>query len=268
MKSNAVSAVFRGDSSVGDFAEPSLVSCSSAELRLPRFSLKKRPMMTCGGGGKSISLVSAVNSAFFSGLFADVTQDQALSSFPSNPSPPLKKQRLTNSKSMTRCGKSFKSLIYPDELLASPSAAVDFFQVEESFSSTDSLYYQLSCVSDSSSDGFCATRAANLVFPDLPSTVSAYSTTGKTLTRKISDLQTFDSEIFHNDKNNSSYYGWFVEMDDQPDRSSFEPMRAKPTTKLAFLADKNDNTTHHQLDPEVEWAKAADTVDDVLGDLF
>ena len=72
------------------------------------------------------------------------------------------------------------------------------------------------------------------------------------------------AEINHKDS-----YGWFVEMEDEPQE---EPSivdaygHSSSATSLAFLAPTAPLADNH--DAEVEWAKAADTVDDVLGDFF
>ena len=58
-------------------------------------------------------------------------------------------------------------------------------------------------------------------------------------------------------------------MDNEDHRSNrfyAAPTAASSSTTLAFSAATAPNAVSH--DAEVEWAKAADTVDDVLGDFF
>ena len=268
---------------------PSLVSLSSSgdKNRLPRFNLKKRPM-SAERGQDDVKLAT-VNSAFLTGLFADVAKvqvqspvalsvstDEDASGAQSDPTTPRKKMRLSKTKSMTRCAKSFKLLseaepISLQSVLASPNAAADFFGVDcerietsgETISRDDSLHYQLGCVSDASNDSTQPlVDAGKLAFPHLPSTVG---TSSCKLTRKVSDLQLFDSE---NPQHKDSY-GWFVETDNeghhQSNRFYTTPTPAS-SISLAFSAATAPNAASY--DAEVEWAKAADTVDDVLGDFF
>ena len=103
---------------------------------------------------------------------------------------------------------------------------------------------------------------AKLAFPHLPATVSA--TSCSTLTRSASDLQSSVTE-----KHEKDSYGWFVEMEDESETAS-GVTSAYPVSDffgdLAFVAPTASKQTAHV--DEVEWAKAADTVDDVLGDFF
>lgn len=232
--------------------------------------------------------LSCVNSAFLSGLFADVAKVQVTNvpreiaedpRLESDCSSPRKKTRLSKTKSMTRCGMSYKILCEAndllktdDALLRSPSgAATDFFGVVHNVSATDvmprvdSLDYQLSCVSDSQSD---SSQAGKLVFPHLPSTISSSSCK---LTRKVSDLQMSDPETTSKES-----YGWFVEMEDESTAAAdataggssdyYSTAATTSSTSLAFMAATAPKAANY--DAEVEWAKAADTVDDVLGDFF
>jgi hypothetical protein len=67
-------------------------------------------------------------------------------------------------------------------------------------------------------------------------------------------------------------YGWFVTMDDDDYHTpSIAPAQKADSSSslnaLAFSAATAPKGSN-QHDAEVEWAKAADTVDDVLGDFF
>lgn len=222
--------------------------------------------------------LSSVNSAFLDGLFADVAQTQgdSFSSVSHSPcqdecdprgdsSKSYKKTRLSKSKSLSRCGKSF--------LWLEPSTVSSEF--DSFFSSmvtpgatmrNDSLEFQLSCVSDSScssvdSSTMGTTATAKLAFPKLSSASTCANSSSAILCRKVSDLQvhvTYDSSP-------KESYGWFVEMDEDVQINSVEPYKTA-TGALAFSAPIAPNAA--TFDAEVEWAKAADTVDDVLGDFF
>ena len=139
----------------------------------------------------------------------------------------------------------------------------------------------------------------NINFPDLPSlpaTVSASShacssTNNLTRTSVEAPQEVFETPHLihvagkeHEHKLRDGYgsgYGWFVEMDDEKLRerlqavaAAFENCRAiaspedagSTALSLAFAASGPKKAVH--LDSEVEWAKAADTVDDVLGGIL
>lgn len=260
----------------------SLNSRSSQSVALPHsdlpfLNLKKR---TNKNDQKRVVLAS-VNSAFLDGLFADVAQAQ-VDSFSdesksfchdecetrSDPSRSFKKTRLSKSKSMTRCGKSFLRLSLPEASTVSS-------EFDSAFSSTvtpgaaprnDSLEFQLSCVSDSScNDVAVRTKAisatAKLAFPRLLSVSTCANSSSTLLPRKVSDLQVHVTE----DPSPKESYGWFVEMDEDHHINLGDPYKVSTGT-LAFSAPTAPKAAN--FDAEVEWAKAADTVDDVLGDFF
>jgi len=238
-----------------------------------RINLRKR---SSGSTFHQMNLES-VNSAFLSGLFADVAQVGTTTEVQ-----PSKKSRISKTKSMVRCGRSYKQLVSIQEGLNEASVHTDILpecsaspvQANTSFFTErqDSLHYQLDCVSSSSScsatDTSSSSTGANLAFPHLPKTISnSTPSCNKQLTRVVSDLQ---SSVSENSEKNESY-GWFVEMEDEQsknnDVAAADPYAVAARTQgLAFqapTAPKADNQ-----DAEVEWAKAADTVDDVLGDFF
>lgn len=249
---------------------PSVQDCA-----LPRINLKKRPFRA----EREQMNLSTVNSAFLSGLFADVAKVQVNAVPPASPvslsdprlddSKPLKKTRLSKVKSMTRCGKSFKLLSEADPVIPSQSPEFSIFpSLSPTMGRQDSLHYQLSCVSNSSSTDMVAsskevTDVGKLAFPNLTSTSCAKPCTSK-LPRKVSDLQ-----ILIKENSDKESYGWFVEMDNDEDVSSPNTSNSYATssvTDLAFSAPTAPKAANY--DAEVEWAKAADTVDDVLGDFF
>ena len=243
--------------------QPRLVSkkattTATANQALPRFQLRKRSPVP----EKPVGF-NAVNSAFLSGLFADVAlfgnnkeQDSSKRSIrddtrldPQAQGPITKKSRLSLAHSISRCAMSVKNL----EGLVSPTACdTDYF---DPIVRQDSLHLQLSCVgcgSDSISSA--------IAFPHLPATVSQSSCGG--LTRNLSDLQ---SSVAENET--AETYGWFVEVDaDGPCNVIKDPYQDAAKNTLAFSAATAPCADDHA--DEVEWAKAADTVDDVLGDFF
>ena len=235
-----------------------------------RINLRKR---SSGSNFHGINLTT-VNSAFMSGLFTDVAQATTVTSM-EDPQP-TKKFRISKSRSLARCGRSFKEfaaiqnepatktnviISIPD----SPVKANTSFFVERQ----DSLLYQLDCVSScSSADTSSGDKRTKPAFPHLPPAVSYSTCQNKHLTRVVSDLQ---SSVTENTKQSESY-GWFVEMEDEHSLNSSERVvdpyasDISGTSCLAFQAPTAPKASNY--DAEVEWAKAADTVDDVLGDFF
>ena len=261
---------------------------------LPRFNLKKRSATVADP--EDTPSLATVNSAFLSGLFADVANVQSdtpddLSAVsketieePADPrlddSRSLKKSRVTLTKSISRCGRSFRILDEALDILkapASPTGICDVLQSKTTPSTNlsskrnDSLHFQLHCVSSKTQDGSPATMGAGgPVFPHLPATVSNTSCSTSTLSRINSDLQSSLAEEAAA-SNTESSYGWFVEMDDDDDAVAPNTgvnayAMTSSSSSLAFQALSAPKATNH--DAEVEWAKAADTVDDVLGDFF
>jgi hypothetical protein len=287
-------------------AKGSVSAMTTQTTSVPRISLRKRSVNT----DRPKATLSTVNSAFLSGLFADVAKvqeefdnaDPQDSSSRTNQSQPSKKSRFSMTKTMSRCGKSVMSL--RDALVSPPPSPgnVNLFDVL-SFSAArstdlerkDSLLFQLHCVSSSSSNesSVAATTktmldAAVIDFPRLPANISATSSCN-TLTRNPSDLPSFraektqkesydcfvemeeeDQQVPTSDTLEESY-GWFVEMEEEDQKvpttsTILDPYVSTSALELAFKAPTARKASNH--DAEMEWAKAADTVDDVLGDFF
>jgi hypothetical protein len=257
-----------GSESRSDGAKEGPVSAMKTQTTSgPRFSLRKRP----ANSDRPKAMLSTVNSAFLSGLFADVAKVQV--EFDSNEdldprtnqSLPAKKCRLSMTKAMSRCG---KSMICLNDALVSPPSSPGYTACSTELERKDSLLFQLHCVSSTESSLCPSTKtmidAATLEFPHLPATISA--TSCNTLTRIQSDLQSSTAE-----KSQKESYGWFVEMDEEDDNlpanTPIEPNVSSSMVELAFKAPTAPKAAKNH-DAEVEWAKAADTVDDVLGDFF
>jgi hypothetical protein len=224
----------------------------------PRFSLRKRNTTDDQRG----EIISSYNSDFLSGIFADIAKatssDDRDSSFPETQ--PSKKSRLSLTKSISRCGRSYANLA---AVSPTPEQGRRFLHVrlpgaadapKTQRASQQDLHH---CVSSTSNDE--NSHFAKLAFPQLPSSVK--DTSSFTLTPTNKDQQTSDSEMPSKD-----HYGWFVEMDDECTGLSVNAYNNTSQKNLAFLAPTAPKGVDQ--DAEVEWAKAADTVDDVLGDFF
>ena len=136
----------------------------------------------------------------------------------------------------------------------------------------DSLAFQLNCVSRvGASSSLPASPEINTVvdveevFPHLPATVSD-SSCSSGLTRVKLDRQVSNPETSYVDS-----FGWFVDLDGEPCPSSTSERQANlvasvSSDDLAFQAPTAPKRIND--DAELEWAQAADTVDDVLGDFF
>lgn len=270
------------------------VGTKAETASLPRINLRKRSAVKGtknrdhGANSNEFKILPTVNSAFLSGLFADVAvasshddddnephaepPHHVVESEPEEPRP-LKKSRLSLARSISRCAKSFANLAEQETICqVSPTGVTEIFSEVSSdaprlplMKSSDSLHFQLNCVSPTETaatttltPGYVIHKAGELVFPHLPATVSNSSCS--TLTRNLSDLQ---SSLAENE--NKESYGWFVVTDEvQSFRATVDPYAN--TTKLAFEAPTAPHADNQEA--EVEWAQAADTVDDVLGDFF
>jgi hypothetical protein len=267
--------------------------------RVPGVSLNMRKRSAKDAQTDDDVAMSSYNSAFLSGLFADI----AKASVPSddedsqgrsrsngktpmnthmNCPPPSKKSRISMTKSISRCEKSFgnlrmaaaanatstkvprKTKTFPSSVMESPVAR------------NDSLSYQLHCVSSSSSNESDAAAQTSdigkIAFPHLPATVSNSSCSQlASLTRRNSSQLSLESET----DPTKECYGWFVTVDDDdyhtplpaPAQKADPYNSSSSLNALAFSAATAPKGSN-QHDAEVEWAKAADTVDDVLGDFF
>ena len=103
-----------------------------------------------------------------------------------------------------------------------------------------------------------------MAFPSLPQIPKAISSSS--CTQLVSAI---DEAGDHGDEQDGPCYGWFVSTDDEEaeDSKAF-PFSLFPDTKqdLAFKIITAPNRANQDL--EVQQALAADTIDDVLGDLF
>mmetsp|Transcript_49108 Transcript_49108/g.141187 ORF Transcript_49108/g.141187 Transcript_49108/m.141187 type:complete len:277 (+) Transcript_49108:239-1069(+) len=259
-----------------------------AEVPELRFTLKKRPTQKTN----DVVNLSSYNSAFLTGLFADVAKvsdvpstskpKRSASSIsveedaaPEKDSTPCKKSRISLSKCFSRCRTSAMNL--PNLGAASPKGINELFRSsEDSRANTclesprheDSLHFQLNCVSDTDSCRRSSQKrksstesAAKIAFPNLPATVSDSSCqaglTRVNLVRQASSPENSTNESF----------GWFVDLDDNhaPETNASLPYTVS-SDSLAFQAPTAPKASNDVA--ELEWAQAADTIDDVLGDFF
>jgi len=216
--------------------------------------------------------------------------------------PNRKKSRLSRSSSLSRCHKSFKNLPLVLNSGSAATVSTEATQVTDlsSHSSSpdrdDSDFEPESPIPTNDhvivSDHY--SNAANIIdhvldvglfLPTLPATVSQHScasTTNNRLTQTAvhavqvleTSLTTLKSETnIEVSKMRVDSYGWFVETDED------DILR----NRAEAIADASDKARTNSIDlsfsavtspksfvddDDLEWAKAADTIDDVLGDFF
>ena len=263
------------------------ISSSTGQLEGVRFSLKKRSMRD----PNNVVNISSYNSDFLTGLFADVAKvsdpsenllnpkrrsdviapDEGSSFEPLYPCAPFKKSRTSLRKCLSRVQSSTMNLTRLGAL--SPKGIEEFFRLSQDSNypanpcRQESLQFQLNCVSEttgsikSSAPKSTFENAANFAFPNLPASVSDSSCnaglTRVNLVRQVSVPENSKKESF----------GWFVDLDDiQTVEVCSKLPCAVSSDSLAFQAPTAPKGAHDEA--ELEWAQAADTVDDVLGDFF
>ena len=221
--------------------------------------------------------LSSCNSAFLSGLFADIAEanriqnDLRIDQVPN----PRKKSRISMTRSISRCEKSFANLHMVGDKVnrINPVSGETAESSSTPIERDNSLTYQLHCVSSASSNESDTLRVTNfglVAFPHLPATISNSSCDHLAkLTRRHSDQLMSDSET---DPKES--YGWFVNFDEDDECILPLTYAARiPFSSSSSICDLAFSTSiapkrSSQHDAEVAWARAADTVDDVLGDFF
>ena len=201
--------------------------------------------------------LSSYGSAFLSGIFADIAEASQEDDSQDAPSSP--RYEHVSKKSRRAPKKSFSVL---NTLSEAPTAAT---------LSTPSIISPRSQNSNIKIELFDQVRELqNLAFPSLPglpvaisSSSCATATTGAVVTPRDVDDQDQDS------------FGWFVATDDDgssADETASPPMFLPvPKPDLAFSSLAPTIATapvKEEVDVEVQQALAADTIDDVLGDLF
>ncbi|KAL7561961.1 hypothetical protein ACA910_005068 [Epithemia clementina (nom. ined.)] len=260
----------------------------SKDVPLPRFCLRKRkPCAERGAAG-----IPSVSSALLDGIFADVAEillseetesakheastaspvqsatniSEQDTAFLPEISPPSKKSRTSLTHSISRSPKSFKwmgELLFPSNDNIAPSLVTPSSFRADLTSQISGESKKRTIVSlHKVSDWYTSTSPEpSPSFPHLPPAVSVSSC--NTLPRVQSDLHAPMP-----DSDGKESYGWFVEMDNaEEEKETADPYSLSPSSNdLAFVASTAPSVGNH--DAEVEWAKAADTVDSVLGDFF
>lgn len=267
-----------------------------------RFTLRKRAIRNVSDNVN----ISSYNSDFLSGLFSDVAKISVLSddqetgskrnaadmtgepvTHPSviAPDTPNKKRRTIMNHGLSRSSFSIGNLSDLDSVQSpvrcAPSndgSSSEFTEkqlplhltIKEPVTSSkslkdckhhDSLAFQLNCVSGDGTKSRSTNSTAKVAFPNLPATVSDSScSTGLTRANLIKQKSSPGNQ-------NKESFGWFVDLDDHHtvDTSASLPYTVS-NDSLAFKAPTAPRSNIN--DAEVQWAKAADTVDDVLGAFF
>jgi len=218
--------------------------------------------------------LSTYNSAFLSGLFADIAnscgKDQILEK---NTISPKKKSRLSIVKSISRCEKSHSNFdhLQFSEFNDSKNKMMQNGMIQLQPRKHSVLLSRVNSIKSSISPDvrhFNADDVCKLGFPQLPATVSA---TSCGISSRRNSVQRFADD----ESDSKESYGWFVAFDDEPEEapglSSVSSVSSASSSSLisdlAFTAVTAPKRSA-EYDAELEWAKAADTVDDVLGDFF
>jgi len=225
--------------------------------------------------------LSSYNSDFLSGLFADVAKANVSSPSetgskrvvdvlsPEEDSSLVSTKRIRMSSldsCLSRSRASCLNLVDASYSVSSPTGVIEFQGDLQGSSATapvskqDSLAFQLGCVSEASAS---VGDFGKLAFPKLPATISDSScSTGLTRASLVRQASSPEND-------NKDSFGWFVDLDDNQTSKQGPVSRIEPTVssvKLAFQAQTAPKGM--QDDAELKWAQAADTVDDVLRDIF
>ena len=116
--------------------------------------------------------------------------------------------------------------------------------------------------------------ASDTVFPHLPTAVSDSFARNSSAdltqaTAQLADPETFAASASSGSADgNETEYGWFLQLDDADMEVACDRKATESTSGECGLAFEAPKAARTVLNAEVEWAKAADTVDDVLGDFF
>ncbi len=138
-----------------------------------------------------------------------------------------------------------------------------------------SLEFQLNYVAPDDALGTCE-AAPCIIFPNLPTAISSDSSwsTSNRLKRAMSSSSSSeetksDTDVEEAGTDPTERYGWFVVLDKDTCDPRTECSAYKSTVDdLAFSASTAPIPRGQEELAELEWAQAADTVDDLLGDLF
>jgi hypothetical protein len=229
--------------------------------------LRKRSSSCISSSLKNQPFLSSYGSAFLSGIFADiyqsvddehaVSQDGAVHAVAiardSVSEPFHKKARITASTSFGRQLKSFTAFSGVAE-----GAVCEVLSPTVVSPRINKSALKIELFND------CVQELQDMAFPSLPQIPNAISSSSFSLL-----VAAMDEAGHHEEEQDGPSYGWFVSTDfDGVDDSQQIPLMFLPDTKpdLAFKVMTAPNGKNQDL--EVQQALAADTIDDVLGDLF
>jgi len=188
-------------------------------------------------------------------------------------------------RTLSRSSKSYSSLsaVFRDDVesalglggsgiscSATSKDGIDGYSIVSPLSTATSLEFQLNYVSPDDSSGTCE-AAPCIIFPNLPTTISDSSWSSaersKALVTPRESDKIVDSEQDLSGSNER--YGWFVVLDKDicDPRTGFSAYKST-MDDLAFSAPTAPIARGEEEEAELQWAQAADTVDDLLGDLF
>lgn len=201
----------------------------------------------------------------------DLCHNSSLSSVPA------KSKRQRSSVSLRRSFRSLYSLadhetakdITPPQSPAPSDATDDIVTITP----TDSLIFQLGCIGGFPTEFHLTgseTFSEDNETPSILRTVISGTPSDSSNETILYPKSCLGNGATHSDE--TQLYGWFIDVDTyDPDGSRNMSSQAslRPTSG-APLRFQLATTIHNEekLDAEVEWALAADTVDDVLGDFF
>jgi hypothetical protein len=229
--------------------------------------LRKRSSSCISSSLKNQPFLSSYGSAFLSGIFADIAQasdeEPAVSqdgdahdgavAHDSASEPFHKKARITASTSFGRQLKSFTAFSGVAEGTVSEVSSLTVVSPRINTSALEIDFFNDS-----------VQELQDMAFPSLLQIPNAISSSSCSLL-----VAAMDESGDHEDKQDGPAYGWFVATDDDEVEDSHQfPFTFLPDTKpaLAFKVINAPNRKNQDL--EVQQALAADTIDDVLGDLF
>lgn len=249
-----------------------------ATLSAPTSRKRSSARISTSPASKNQPFLSSYGSAFLSGIFADIAQASdenqdgpvPTANAMANPAaePRQKKARATASTSFGRQPKSFTALAgladgADCESVLSPSLVSPRPNI-----STTTLKIQLPFNDQ-------VRELQDMAFPSLPQipitvSSSSCSTASQALAITTRDVAVAGGETEEQDSGSS--FGWFVSTEDETtdENEQSAPSMFLPDTKpdLAFKALTAPDVNAGNQDLEVQQALAADTIDDVLGDLF
>lgn len=137
-----------------------------------------------------------------------------------------------------------------------------------------SLEFQLNYVAPDDALGTCEV-APCIIFPHLPTAVSSDSSwsssnrSKRAISAAVAEEMKNDEGVEDAETDPKERYGWFVVLDkDICDPRTGCSAYQSTVDDLAFSAPTAPIPSGHEELAELEWAQAADTVDDVLGDFF